>query len=321
MANLENDAFIKRMLTGLSARTKENYLRRLPLWFAFTKMTPTQQIEKRLQDLTSQDLTERTFFENKFREYKEFLETRYDKPQTVTTMLTAVASFFGRNDLNLNLKRGDWKTTLETEVIRKFKLTVEDVKALYAHANLRDRALLLVLAQSGFSSIDVSALKIEDVKGIYEMPQTEHYFIEKPREKTNIVQATCLSYEALHDIRAMLNERNNPTEGYIFTSQTKDTKGKPIETRRINEAMKTLAEKTFTKEKAEQFKTKALRSFYNSALLRSGIKGEIKDVMMGHKRLGARKSYAETEKSKSNRTSRRSRRTNRRSLSGCTTNG
>jgi len=147
------------------------------------------------------------------------------------------------------------------------------------------------LYQSGFSEVDVSALKIEDIEDIYNLAENEHYFIEKPREKTNIIQATCISYEALHDIRAMLAERQNPKEGYLFVSQTKD-KGSRIDTRRINEAMKTLAEKTFEKEKAKQFKTKALRSAYNSALLKVlDAKSEIKDVMMGHKRKGARKHY------------------------------
>jgi hypothetical protein len=66
---------------------------------------------------------------------------------------------------------------------------------MYSHANLRDRALLLVLAQSGFSEVDVSLLKIENLKGIYEQPETEHYFIEKSREKTGEIQATCFSYK------------------------------------------------------------------------------------------------------------------------------
>jgi hypothetical protein len=94
----------------------------------------------------------------------------------------------------------------------------------------------------------------------------------------------------------MLAENGNPKEGYIFTSQTKDTQGKPLDTRRINEAIKTLAQKTFGKDKAKEFKTKALRSFYNSALLRAKIQPqELKDVMMGHKRLGARGHYAYDE--------------------------
>jgi integrase len=179
--DLEKDVYVQRWLTGLSARTKENYLREFPLWVSFAKMSPTEQIEKRLQNLTSQDLTERMFFERKFREYKEFLETQYDKASTVKTMLRTVASFFGRNGLTLQLKKGDWESTLQTKVIHRFKLSHDDIKAMYTHASLRDKCLLLVLAQSGFSEVDVSELKIEDIKGLYDMPQTEHYLIEKPR--------------------------------------------------------------------------------------------------------------------------------------------
>lgn len=286
------EKYIETWLNGLSERTKKNYLREFPTWLEFIKMSPTEQIEKRASDLASKNLTKRTFFENKFRAYKEHLEKNTTlKASSIKTMLRTVASFFGRNGLPLALKRGDWESTKKTEVTHRFKLSKQDVKQMYAHASLRDRSLLLVLAQSGFSEIDTANLKIEDIENIYNLAENVHYFIEKPREKTGIVQATCLSYECLHDIRAMLSERQNPNEGYLFVSQTKG-KGSSIDTRRINEAMKNLAQKTFDIEKAKKFKTKALRSFYNSALLRANVQPqELKDVMIGHGRKGARKHY------------------------------
>jgi len=287
----EQDEFFKKWLIGLSPRTKENYTTEYHEWHVFIGLTPTEQIKKRMHDLTTEDLTQRLFFEEKFRAFKEYLEKRGDlKPSSVETQLRTVASFFSRNGLPLNLKRGDWKSTQEQAVIQRWKITKEEVKAMYAHGNLRDRALLLVLAQSGFSEVDVSKLKIESLKGIVEHSDTEHYFVEKPREKSGETQATCLSYEAVHDIKAMLQERGNPTEGYLFVSTTKG-KGDMLEVRTIHQAMKGLAEKTFGVEKAKEFKTKALRSFYNSALLRADIKSEVKDLMMGHARQSARKHY------------------------------
>ena len=117
--DLLNDAFVQRWLKGLSERTKQNYLERIPSWIEFIGISPTAQIEKRLKDTASSELTERTYFECKFREFKEVLEQKGTlKARTVTTVLTAVASFFGRNDVPLNLKRGDWKSTLQTEVIQ-----------------------------------------------------------------------------------------------------------------------------------------------------------------------------------------------------------
>jgi len=287
----EKDQFVQSWIKGLSDRTKENYLNEFKKWLDFIQMSPSEQIQKRVKDLTTQDLTERLYFENQFRGFKESLEkTGKYRPDSVKTLLRTVASFFSRNGLPLALKTGDWSSTQTQQVTTRMKLSKESVKSLYAHGNLRDRSLLLVLAQSGFSEVDVSNLKIEQLKGIYENPETEHYFIEKPREKTGIIQATCLSYEAVHDIKAMLSERGNPQSGYLFVSQTKG-KGEQLETRTINEAIKSLAVKAFGEEKAKDFKTKALRSFYNSALLRADLKPECKDLMMGHERQSARKYY------------------------------
>ena len=293
----EQDEFFKKWLVGLSKRTKENYTDEIHDWIVFIEMTPTEQIKKRIHDLTTQDLTQRMFFENKFREYKEYLEKRGKrlngeplKPSAVTTLLTPVASFFRRNGMPLALMRGDWKSTQQQQITQKTKTTKEDVKAMYSHGNTRDRALLLSLSQSGFSEADVSSFKIEEMQGLYMHPETEHFYIEKPREKTNEIQATCLSYEAMHDIKAMLQERGNPQSGFLFVSQTKGIGGQ-LEVRSINDAIKSLAEKAFNPEKAKEFQTKSLRSFYNSALLRADIKSEVKDLMMGHGRKGARGHY------------------------------
>lgn len=291
----KQDTYFQQWLIGLSPRTKQNYSNEFPNWLTFIDMTPTEQIKKRMHDLTSQDLPQRTYFEQKFREYKEYIESLRNpeplKHETVRGKLRTVASFFARNSLPLNLKHGDWESTQQQPVIQRIKLTKDDVKAMYLHASLRDRALLLVLAQSGFSEIDVSCLRIEELKGLYEESEAKHYFIEKPREKTNEIQATCFSYEAIVDIKAMLKERGNPSSGFLFVCQTKG-KGDQLEVRSINDAMKALAKKSLEAEKAEEFKTKALRSFYNSALLRASVSPqELKDLMFGHGRKGARGHY------------------------------
>lgn len=288
----EQDQYFKKWLVGLSERTKQNYSDEIHCWLTFVGMSPTEQIKKRMHDLTTEDLTERTFFEDKFRAYKEMLEQKGNlKSGAVKTLLIPVASFFSRNGLPLNLKRGDWETTMVEEIVPKMKLTKEDIKAMYAHGNTRDRALLLVLSQSGFSEADVSTFTIEKMKGLYENAETEHYFIQKPREKTGEMQATCISFEAMHDIKAMLQERGYPQQGYLFISTTKG-KGDKLEVRSINESIKALAERSFSSEKAKEFQTKSLRSFYNSALLRAGVQPqELKDLMLGHQRRGARGHY------------------------------
>lgn len=298
-----NDTYVIRWLTGLSPKTKENYPLLIGDWLTFIGMNPTEQIQKRMHDLTSTEITERCFFEDKFRAYKESLEATGTHSDTfVHDRLKVVSSFFTRNSLPLALKKGDWQSTQKQEVKeKKWKIEIDDIKRMYGHADLPRKCLLLILAQSGFSETDIAELKIEDIQGLYNMPINEHYVIEKNREKTGHLQATCLSYEFLHDLRDLLMERGNPISGYIFTSQTKKKDEKHISERRINESMQELAERTFGNEKVPntekrkkvEFKTKMLRSFYNSKLLRANIQPqELKDLMMGHDQQGARKNYA-----------------------------
>jgi hypothetical protein len=186
-----DDKYIKSWLVGLSERTQANYLEEFSEWYAFMGMTPTQMIEKRLKDTRSDNLAERMFFEQKFREYKQHLEDFGTlSPIAIRTQLTPVASFFSRNGLKLNLKRGDWESN-KVQIVKtaRLKLEKEDIKAMYTHGGTRDRALLLVLAQSGFSEVDVSNFKIEDMLSVYSAPETEHFYLEKRREKTGEDQA------------------------------------------------------------------------------------------------------------------------------------
>ena len=58
----EKDEFFKKWLVGLSERTKKNYSNEFHEWFVFIDMTPTEQIKKRMHDLTTQDIAQRLFF-------------------------------------------------------------------------------------------------------------------------------------------------------------------------------------------------------------------------------------------------------------------
>ena len=79
------DSYVKTWLTGLSPRTQANYKKQFREVLEFLKMSPTEAISKRVKDLSSGDLTERQYFELKFREYKSQLEQT--KPMIVALEL------------------------------------------------------------------------------------------------------------------------------------------------------------------------------------------------------------------------------------------
>ncbi len=284
----QKDPFVIEWLSKVGKRTQKNYKERYPKWLAFIQMSPTEQFQKRVKDLQSTNPKVRGFFEDKVVEFKNALVAQNYKASTVQCTLTPVLSFFSAHRVPLRFKRGELKVEVKAEdkVVKEWIPDNQQMKQIYQHGDARDRALLLVLYQSGFSETDVSSLNIEDLPKITE---TEgHYPITMYREKTNVLQRTCISEECVHDIKAMLEERGNPTKGALFISQ----KGKRLTVRFINDAIKTMVEKTYGEEQAEKFKTKSLRDAYNDALLRAKLTQEIKDTLFGHKRKGARSKYA-----------------------------
>jgi hypothetical protein len=52
----EKDKFFKKWLVGLSERTKKNYTEEFNDWCDFVGLTPTEQIKKRMHDLTTENL-------------------------------------------------------------------------------------------------------------------------------------------------------------------------------------------------------------------------------------------------------------------------
>lgn len=289
--NWQNDLYAKKWLNQLTKANKRNTVEPFEAWLNFIKMTPTEQINKRMEDLQSRNPQVRGFFEDKLIEFMHLLETQNIKSTTIHRKLSAIRSFFTHNRLQLKFSRGELKPRVnESEMITQdWILANEEIRALYSVASVRNRALLLCLYQSGFSPIDVSKLNIEHLKdGTKTIYETEdHLYIDKLREKTSIHQKTCISSECVFDIQNMLKERGNPKSGALFVSE----KGMRLSTRFINDAMKSLCEKAHGKQLCKEFKTKNLRDSYNDALLRSEVKQEVKDLMFGHKRLGARGHY------------------------------
>jgi site-specific recombinase XerD len=251
MANLNwlNDTFAKEWLSKVGERTQKNYKERYPKWLAFIGMTPTEQLKKRVKDLQSTNPKERGFFEDKVVEFKNALVEQNYKPATVQCTLTPILSFFSAHRVPLRFKRGELKVEHRTEdkVVKEWIPDNQQMKQIYQHGDIRDRSLLLVLYQSGFSETDVSSLNIKDLPELDKYER--HYYICMYREKTDGLQRTCISEEAVHDIKAMLEEKGKPTKGALFISQ----KGQRLTTRFINDAITLMVEKTYGAERAKEF--------------------------------------------------------------------
>src|SRR4030067_1201106 len=162
-AEWEKEPYVIEWLSKVGERTQKNYRERYPKWLNFIQMSPTEQFKKRIADLQNTNPKIRGFFEDKTVEFKNLLISQNLRASSVTCTLTPVLSFFSAHRVPLRFKRGELKVETRTEdkVVREWIPDNQQMKQVYQHGDIRDRSLLLVLYQSGFSETDVSALNIE----------------------------------------------------------------------------------------------------------------------------------------------------------------
>jgi site-specific recombinase XerD/uncharacterized coiled-coil protein SlyX len=232
--------------------------------------------------------------------YMHSLEEKGYMRSTIVTYLRTMLSFFSHAHVKLEYARKELLGAIEPS--QKDKITKdwvpsnEDVRVLYRMAqNARDRAILLTLYQSGLSPVDTCALNIEDfdfydANGDWKLSPNEDYYLGKLREKTNVLQQTCISRECLEEIRIMLQSRGYPKEGALFIS----VHNQPLTPRDVNNTMKGIVERAFNG-KVKLWKTKNLRDSYKNALVKAKLSQEIVDALFGHERGGARGNYNLTE--------------------------
>jgi site-specific recombinase XerD len=284
-------------------RTIENYSNEFPKFLNWVTenteyKTSSQIIESRIEQTSSTDMQKRRYWENQAVKYKNYLETKNLRMSTVHGQLRTVMSFFAKSGVKLLFSRGELKInpSEKDKVDSEWIPSNEEVRLIYRLCdNARDRAILLTLYQSGFSEIDVADMKIQtfpfyDEKGNWAISATEDLYRKQRREKTNQWQQTCISREALEEIRIMLQNRGFPKEGWLFVS----FRGEQLGVRGVNEMLKGVVQKGFNG-KSELWKTKHLRDAFMNGLLQAKLTQELKDSMVGHKREGARDDYAITE--------------------------
>ncbi len=319
-SNWKEDKAVKNWFELLgNERTIENYSRDFPKFLKWVEdnpeipaKTPAEIIKSRIEQLTTTDMTQRRFWEMQTVKFKNLLEQKNYRMATVHGYLRTIMSFFSKSGVKLQFSRGELKINPSEadKVDNEWIPSNEEVRTLYRLANdARDRAVLLTLYQSGFSEVDAGNMKIEtfpfyDNNGNWVIDSTTDLYRKQRREKTNQWQQTCLSREALEEIRIMLQNRGYPKEGYLFIS----FRGEPLGVRGINEIFKGsygtvkgecvkkigLVEKAFNG-KSKDWQTKHLRDAYKNGLLRAKLPQEIIDSMFGHKREGAKNDYAIAE--------------------------
>ena len=278
----------------------QKYKREFPRFLKFVQKithyeTPSEIIDSRVKQLNDRFISEKRFWETLSLKYKSHLELRGYGKRTIINHLNTMQSFFSLNHVQLVYARNELLGSIEPSEktnIPKWIPSNEEVRILYKMAqNARDRAIILMLYQSGLNPVDICSLKIEnfnfyDMNGDWRIPSTEDYYLAKLTEKTGDLQQTCISREALEEIKIMLLSRGYPTNGALFVS----ARDKPLKPSYLENITKSIVEKAFN-EKAKLWKTKNLRGSFKNALTKVHIDPEVINAMLGRKQSSTKGSY------------------------------
>jgi integrase len=183
-------------------RTLRNYKRQFPRFLKWLK-SKYPQFKTPSDIIKHKEKAKKHEWESIVVRFKNYIETQVN-PKTnerlripsIRSYVKCVQSFFSHNDEKLSFRRGELKIepSEAEKVARKWVPENPEIRHLYRCAKgPRDRALILVLYQSGFSPVDVASMKIEDFplvsNGKWSPSLETHLYHCRRREKTDIWRA------------------------------------------------------------------------------------------------------------------------------------
>lgn len=188
-----------------SKHTEREYSRALYTYCEWIDKNPDQLIAERRQELKNEDTKKNA--EDKVREFCVMLQNTRDITRTTiaTKYHAPLKSFYNYNDVPLKLR------TPKHTMRRREPHTTEEIKALMAIADVRERAIITILKDSGISRQDAVTLTYGDIKTEFE---TEKQFIhiKTVRKKEALEYDTFIGKNAVECLKAYLSYRRNSDE-------------------------------------------------------------------------------------------------------------
>lgn len=185
-----------------SKHTEREYTRALYTYCEWIGKNPDQLIAERRLELKNEATKKNA--EDKVREFCVMLTNTRDI--TRTTMATKyhapLKSFYNYNDLPLKLRTPKHTTR------RREPHTTEEIKTLMQIGDVRERAIITVLKDSGISRQDSVKLTYGDIKTEFEA-EKQFIHLKLVRQKESLEYDTFIGTNAVECLKAYLNKRKN----------------------------------------------------------------------------------------------------------------
>ena len=310
--NLTRYTEVQNWLKGKSKGTKCVYNSALKAFTEYTKMTPVQLIDEAEEDFKKSGREKGApqrkiigFFEYLRTEYKPtcngFNNSKFSGRSGVSVNLActyshAIQSFYSANNFPIKVKIQ--KAVPKKENL-KLALRIPDVKRLLdSTTNLRDKAIILTLFQTGMSIRNLCDLTYGDVvEGLEKNEEPLH--LNLMREKTWLQYTTFMGKDSIDALKAYVDWRKRNGEVLklntpLFTKQFTKSNSRSVNIKAVNPVhieanFQSLAVKSglVSKEKLEAAdmnpaRPHALRSSFISILKLAGMNNVAVELLCGH---------------------------------------
>ena len=194
-----------------SAATKKDYLASLSYYMTYLKVDDYEAL-----------ITEPALIQSHIIDYLIFLrEERKLAPNSIKSYLAGVKRFYDMNDITINWKRV-WMYQGEAyKVVDDTAYTAEQIKLLVDNADMRDKAIILLLASTGVRGGSIPKLQLKDltpIDNLYKIRVYKHtheqYYCFCTPECRGVLEAY-LDYrkragERFNDQTPLIRRRFNP---------------------------------------------------------------------------------------------------------------
>jgi integrase len=191
-----DDQYIKDFFTyrDIGTSTQKTYRIRLGKYCQFTVQTPTQLIEEAKKDQIQINWIKERRLTRHLTGFKQYLQKNGKSYNTIKTYMATIKGFYHEFDIEtprIKIKDHAQKERITTKDI----VGKEHIKNALKHANIKYRALILLMSSSGMGSAEIRHLTWEHFlyaisehfkpvgKERFDIP----FMIEKLRKKRNLI--------------------------------------------------------------------------------------------------------------------------------------
>ncbi|WXG43863.1 MAG: tyrosine-type recombinase/integrase [Promethearchaeati archaeon SRVP18_Atabeyarchaeia-1] len=201
---LLKDAYVSRWIMKQSKeRTRRNYLLRLRQYLEYIKKTPRQVIDEAIEDQRMDVRERRDVVSISLIGFLNHMKKNHTEESSRSAVM-AIRSFYATFDVRVRMNLGDSEIKF-----RRRKLVPKDVRKMLDHClSIRDRAVILVMYQSGIDVSTLTGLTYGDVaRGLEE---SEHPLrLDLLRKKTHTRFNTYLGFDAVSALKTYLEDLKN----------------------------------------------------------------------------------------------------------------